>query len=197
MSAFVKGCPTPARCERQLPNSRRLRAGVGQASEEETAGHAARPPLADAMANWWPACNAATLCSTGVRGGRGVDREIGAGSCAARQYNWLRLKQSGTPKHGISLTDLAAGPMICANRADRHWRSGMAGGARIVCPRRKVSTMVMGRPQCPHTNVGRRSAQSRFWSASDWSGRSEAAGAASRRRASAMSALRLPLASRP
>lgn len=37
----VKGCPTPARAKRLATAGSELRAGVGQASREETAGHTA------------------------------------------------------------------------------------------------------------------------------------------------------------
>ena len=84
-------------------------------------GDAARPPLANAMANWLPASDAAMLRSTGVQGGRDVDREIGVKSCAARQCKLALCHAVWKAKHGISLTDPAAGPLICANRADRHW----------------------------------------------------------------------------
>jgi hypothetical protein len=40
-SARVKGCPTPARAKRLAAAGSELRAGVGQASREETAGHTA------------------------------------------------------------------------------------------------------------------------------------------------------------
>ena len=41
MTAVVKGCPTPARTKRLIAAEPELRAGVGQASREETAGHTA------------------------------------------------------------------------------------------------------------------------------------------------------------
>ena len=41
MSLFVKGCPTPARAKRLTTAEAGPRAGVGQASREETAGHTA------------------------------------------------------------------------------------------------------------------------------------------------------------
>src|SRR5689334_3657155 len=40
-AATVKGCPTPARAKRLATAGSELRAGVGQASREETAGHTA------------------------------------------------------------------------------------------------------------------------------------------------------------
>src|SRR5215510_165799 len=40
-AAAVKGCPTPARAKRLATAGSELRAGVGQASREETAGHTA------------------------------------------------------------------------------------------------------------------------------------------------------------
>ena len=41
MALIVKGCPTPARTKRLTAADAGLRAGVGQASREETAGHTA------------------------------------------------------------------------------------------------------------------------------------------------------------
>jgi putative transposase len=40
-AVVVKGCPTPARTKRLTAAQRGLRAGVGQASREETAGRTA------------------------------------------------------------------------------------------------------------------------------------------------------------
>ena len=43
----------------------------------------------------------------------------------------------------------------CAWHLGAHGRITGGGGARIACPRTKVSTMSMAAPQCAQTNVGR------------------------------------------
>lgn len=69
------------------------------------------------------------------------------------------------------------------------------GGARIGCPRAKVSTTIIGAPQCKHQKVGRVDAGSTSMLGAS-TGTSSCCGSSnSRARASAV--LRLPLARSP
>src|SRR5262249_19926851 len=157
MAQIVKGCPTPARAKRLGTAGSELRAGVGQASREETAGHTA---VAELMLSSYGDLSVGSRAVDGDAGDEpisSVDSAIDIGGKALRRERSQRALDSVMVQRGQSH---AGSPVVNEARLVEwmeectHERCGGCGGARVMYAGTKVSTMNIGAPQRRHTKHG-------------------------------------------